>query len=71
MGVLLTKQKKLFKNMNVILHIGSMNRMMDKYHAINQGFSHSTSEIMLWLNSDDNLVPESLFTIALPHIAIT
>lgn len=35
-----------------------------QYHAINKGFSRSTGEIMLWLNSDDRLLPGSLLTIA-------
>jgi glycosyltransferase involved in cell wall biosynthesis len=35
-----------------------------QYHAINKGFSHSNGEIMLWLNSDDKLLPGALFTIA-------
>jgi glycosyltransferase involved in cell wall biosynthesis len=35
-----------------------------QYHAINKGFSRSTGEIMMWLNSDDKLFPKALFTIA-------
>lgn len=34
------------------------------YHALQKGFSHSTGEIMGWLNSDDILHPKSLFTLA-------
>lgn len=44
-----------------------------QYDAINKGFSQSSGEIMGWLNSDDKLLPGSLFTIAeifitFPHI---
>lgn len=35
-----------------------------QYHAINRGFARSNGTIMLWLNSDDMLLPESLRTIA-------
>ena len=35
-----------------------------QYDAINQGFSKSTGEIMCWLNSDDMLLPGSLFVVA-------
>lgn len=35
-----------------------------QYAAINKGFARSSGEIMLWLNSDDMLVPGSLFTLA-------
>ncbi len=34
------------------------------YDALNKGFSRSTGEIMLWINSDDFLFPKSLFSIA-------
>ena len=34
-----------------------------QYHAINKGFSVSTGEVMLWINSDDLLVAGSLETI--------
>jgi glycosyltransferase involved in cell wall biosynthesis len=34
------------------------------YHALNKGFSKTTGEIMGWLNSDDMLHTNSLFTIA-------
>jgi glycosyltransferase involved in cell wall biosynthesis len=34
------------------------------YDAINKGFSHSTGEIMGWINADDVLHHKSLFTIA-------
>ncbi|OJX46968.1 MAG: hypothetical protein BGO78_15835 [Chloroflexi bacterium 44-23] len=33
-------------------------------HAINKGFSKCTGDIVGWINSDDMLLPESLFTIA-------
>lgn len=35
-----------------------------QYHAINKGFSRSTGEIMMWLNSDDKLFPGALFIVA-------
>lgn len=31
-----------------------------QYDAINKGFTHSTGEIMAWLNSDDKLAPHAL-----------
>jgi glycosyltransferase involved in cell wall biosynthesis len=34
------------------------------YDALQKGFSKSTGEIMCWLNADDKLHPQSLFTIA-------
>lgn len=34
------------------------------YDALNKGFSKSTGELMLWINSDDFLFPKSLFAIA-------
>jgi glycosyltransferase involved in cell wall biosynthesis len=42
-------------------------------HALNKGFSHTSGEIMAWLNSDDKYTPWSLKTIAeifnlFPHI---
>ncbi len=33
------------------------------YHAIQKGFDRSTGEVMCWINSDDLLVPKSLFAI--------
>ncbi len=33
-------------------------------HAINVGFSHTSGEIMAWLNSDDLLLPEALHCVA-------
>lgn len=33
-------------------------------HAINKGFSHTTGEIMAWLNSDDMYLPWTLRTVA-------
>ena len=33
-------------------------------HAINKGFSHTTGEIMAWLNSDDLLLPGALSCVA-------
>ena len=35
-----------------------------QYDAINKGFSLSTGEIMLWMNSDDMLVQKSLYVLA-------
>jgi hypothetical protein len=35
-----------------------------QYDAINKGFSHSTGEIMGWLNSDDKYVPWTFVTLA-------
>jgi hypothetical protein len=35
-----------------------------QYDAINQGLAKSTGEIMCWLNSDDMLLPNSLFVVA-------
>lgn len=35
-----------------------------QYDAINKGFSHSTGEIMAWLNSDDMYCPWALKTVA-------
>lgn len=35
-----------------------------QYDAINKGFSHSTGEIMAWLNSDDMYCPWALRTVA-------
>ena len=32
-------------------------------HALNMGFEKSSGEILMWLNSDDVLLPNSLFTI--------
>jgi glycosyltransferase involved in cell wall biosynthesis len=34
------------------------------YHAIQKGFDQSTGEIMTWINSDDTLSKNSLFTVA-------
>lgn len=34
------------------------------YHAINKGFSNTSGEIMGWINSDDILLPCSLFNMA-------
>jgi len=31
-----------------------------QYDAVNKGFSHSTGEIMAWLNSDDMYYPWAL-----------
>jgi len=33
-------------------------------HAINKGFKHSTGDILMWLNSDDMLMPNALYYIA-------
>lgn len=33
-------------------------------HAVNKGFSHTTGEIMAWLNSDDMYLPWTLQTVA-------
>src|SRR5437870_5518796 len=33
-------------------------------HAINKGFRKATGEILMWLNSDDLLMPGALFFIA-------
>nr|MBP6556518.1 glycosyltransferase [Novosphingobium sp.] len=33
-------------------------------HALNKGFAKSTGSILTWLNSDDQLAPGSLFTVA-------
>ncbi|GCL41456.1 glycosyltransferase [Anabaena sp. FACHB-1250] len=35
-----------------------------QYHAINKGFSHSTGEIMAWINSDDMYCPWAFRTVA-------
>lgn len=35
-----------------------------QYNAINKGFSHSTGEIMAWLNSDDMYFPWTLKTVS-------
>lgn len=35
-----------------------------QYEGIQKGFSHCTGEIMAWLNSDDMLLPYSLFSVA-------
>lgn len=35
-----------------------------QYFALNKGFRQSTGEIMAWLNSDDELMPRSLRTVA-------
>ena len=35
-----------------------------QYDAINKGLSHSTGEIMAWLNSDDMYLPWALKTVA-------
>ena len=34
------------------------------YHALQKGFDRSTGEIMGWINSDDLLLPGSLFSVA-------
>ncbi|HNY01583.1 MAG TPA: glycosyltransferase family 2 protein [Bacteroidales bacterium] len=34
------------------------------YHALNKGFALTTGEIMGWINSDDKLMPGSLFAVA-------
>ncbi len=34
------------------------------YHALQKGFERSTGEIMGWINSDDLLLPGSLFSVA-------
>lgn len=34
------------------------------YHALQKGFDQSSGELMGWLNADDMLYPQSLFTIA-------
>lgn len=33
-----------------------------QYAAINEGFTHTTGEVMTWLNSDDIFYPDSFFT---------
>lgn len=33
-------------------------------HAINKGMQHATGEILTWINSDDRLAPNALFTVA-------
>ena len=35
-----------------------------QYDAINKGFSHSTGDIMAWLNSDDKYAPSALSVVA-------
>jgi glycosyltransferase involved in cell wall biosynthesis len=35
-----------------------------QYHGIQKGFARSTGEIMAWLNSDDMLLPNALFSVA-------
>lgn len=41
------------------------------YQAIQKGFDRSTGEIMMWLNSDDMLHPNALFTVAEIFTSIT
>ncbi len=33
------------------------------YHALNKGFAHATGEVLAWINADDLLHPQSLFTV--------
>lgn len=45
------------------LHYWQSSPDKGQYQAIQEGFSHSTSDVMTWINSDDLLLPWSLFTI--------
>ncbi len=46
------------------LHHCAMEKDNGQSHAINLGFAHATGEIMAYLNSDDLLLPGSLFAVA-------
>jgi len=46
------------------LHHCEMRKDRGQSHAINLGFAHTSGEIMAYLNSDDLLLPGSLFAVA-------
>src|SRR5206468_1465043 len=46
------------------LHHSEMRKDNGQSHAINLGFAHTSGEIMAYLNSDDLLLPGSLFAVA-------
>lgn len=55
---------KIIKKYSSRLHYWQSKKDNGQSDAINQGFEKTTGEIMLWINSDDILMPGSLFFIA-------
>lgn len=54
----------IIKKYENYLHFWCSEPDAGQYDAINKGFSHSTGEIMGWLNSDDMYLPWSFKTVA-------
>jgi glycosyltransferase involved in cell wall biosynthesis len=58
------KSLKIIKKYSSKLHYWQSKKDKGQSDAINQGFNRSSGEIMLWINSDDVLLPGSLYFIA-------
>ncbi|MCW9680034.1 glycosyltransferase [Dolichospermum planctonicum UHCC 0167] len=54
----------IIKKYDNYLHFWCSEPDAGQYNAINKGFSHSTGEIMAWLNSDDMYLPWTFKTVA-------
>jgi glycosyltransferase involved in cell wall biosynthesis len=58
------KSLEIIKRYEKYLHFWCSEPDKGQYDAINKGFSHSTGEIMAWLNSDDMYYPWTFKTLA-------
>ena len=55
---------EIIKKYEKELHYWECQKDKGQSHAINKGFKHSTGDILMWLNSDDMLMPNALHYIA-------